>query len=76
MDQQVYHVKVVTAFLWAAVPLNKLEHFQELLEVHAFHLSDRRHMSDIIPFIFAQEHTRIKEEISGEYVSVIFDGTT
>ena len=75
-DQRVYRVKVVTAFLQAAVPLNKLEHFRELLEEHAFCLSDRRHMSDIIPFVSLQEHTRIKEEISEQYVSVIFDSTT
>lgn len=71
-----HRVKVVTAFPRAAVPLYKLEHFRELLEEHAFPLSDRRHMSDIIPFVSSQEHTRIKEEISGQYVSVIFDGTT
>ena len=75
-DQRVYRVKVVTAFLWAAVPLNKLEHFRELLEEHAFRLSDRRHKSDIIPFISLQEHACIKEEISRQYVSVIYDGTT
>ena len=75
-SRQVYCVKVVTAFLWAAVPPNKLEHFRELLEEHAFRLSDRRHMSDIMPFVSSQEHTCIKEEISGQYVSVIFDGTT
>ena len=75
-DQRVYCVKIETAFLRAAVPLNKLEHFRKLLEEHAFCLSDRRHTSDIIPFISLQEHACIKEEISGQYVSVIFDGTT
>ena len=69
-------MKVVTAFLGAAVSLNKLEHFRELLEEHACRLSDIRHMADIISFIFTQEHARIKEEISVEYVSAIFDGMT
>ena len=75
-DQRVYPVKVVMAFLRAGVPLNKIESFRELLEENAFRLSDRHHMSDIIPFISSQEQARIKEEIGGKDLSVIFDGTT
>ena len=74
--QRVYRVKVVRTFLRAAVPLNKLDLFRDLLEEHAFRLTDRRHMSDIIPFIHDQEQDQIKAEISGQDVSVIFDGTT
>ena len=33
-------------------------------------------MSDIVLFIFSQEQARIKEEINGKDLSVIFDGTT
>jgi hypothetical protein len=33
-------------------------------------------MSDIVPFIFSQEQSLIKEEIAGKDLSVIFDGTT
>ena len=51
-DQRLYRVKVVTAFLQAAIPLNKLESLQDLLEENGFHSSDRRHMSDIVPLIF------------------------
>lgn len=32
-------------------------------------------MSDIVPFILAQEHALIKQEICGRPLSVIFDGT-
>ena len=75
--QRVYRVKVVWTFLRAAVPLNKLDLFRDLLEEHAFRLTDRRHnMSDIISFIHDQEQDQIKAEISGQDVSVIFDGTT
>ena len=74
--ERVYRVKVVRTFLRAAVPLNKLDLFRDLLEEHAFRLTDRRHMSDIIPFIHDQEQDQIKAEISGQDVSVIFDGTT
>ena len=54
-DQQVYRVKVVSCFLKAGVPLRKYEHFRELLEENALRLTDRRHMSDLIPFILREE---------------------
>ncbi len=75
-DQRVYRVKVVTAFLRAAIPLFKLDSLRELLEENGYRLSDRRHMTDIVPLIFSQEQARIKEELSGKDLSVIFDGTT
>ena len=39
-------------------------------------LSDRRHMSNLVPLIISQEQADVKQEISGRPVSVIFDGTT
>ena len=48
-------MKVVTCFLRAGVPLRKLIHFRELLEENAFRLSDRRYMSDLIPFVLKEE---------------------
>lgn len=39
-------------------------------------MSDRRHMSDLIPFVLQQEQAKIKGEIEGHHVSIIFDGTT
>ena len=33
-------------------------------------------MSDLVPFILCEEKQRIKEEISGKDVSVVFDGTS
>ena len=33
-------------------------------------------MSDLVPFILSEEQTKIKGEIEGRDVSVIFDGTT
>ena len=75
-NQQVYRVRVLTCFLRAGVPLHKYEHFRDLLEENALRLSDRRHMSDLIPFVLKEEQQRIKQEISSKYVSVIFDGTS
>ena len=75
-DQRVYRVKVVTAFLRAGVPLSKLECFRDILEEYAYRLTDRHYMSDLVPFILMEEQAKIKQEIEGKDVSVIFDGTT
>ena len=55
IDQQVYRVKIVECFLRAAVPLNKLQHFRTLLEETGYRLTDRHHMSDLIPLVLKQE---------------------
>ena len=75
-ETQVFRVKVVTAFLRAAVPLSKMEHFREIFEESAYRLTDRRHMFDLVPFIQKQELAKLRKEIDGKEVSVIFDGTT
>ena len=48
-QQQIYHVKVVTAFVWAGVPLNKTESFRDLLEENAFRLTDVHNMHNYFP---------------------------
>ena len=73
---RVYRVNVVTSFLKSGVPLSKVDSFRNLLEEHAFSLTGRQHLSEIIPFIHHEEIARIKKEISGKHLSVIFDGTT
>ena len=75
-ETQVFRVKVVTAFLRAAVPLSKIEHFRELFEESAYRLTDRRHIFDLVPFIQMQELEKLRKEINGKMVSVIFDGTS
>ena len=60
----------------AAVPLNKLDCFRDLPEERACRLTDRRHMSDLVPFILKEEQSRIQKELAGRYVAVTFDGTT
>ena len=75
-QQQVFHVKVVKAFLQAGVPLNKIRHFRELLEENGYRLTDKRHLFDLIPFILEEEKQNIKLSIQGKWLSVIFDGTS
>ena len=75
-EQRVYRVKVVQTFLCAGVPLAKLDSFRPLLEESAFCLTDTRRLLDLVPFILNEERARIKKEIEGKLVSVIFDGTS
>ena len=66
--------------LWPSLELVfqklKINSFRELLEEHAFSLSGRQHMSEIIPFFWHQERDKVKEELRGRNLSVVFDGTT
>ena len=64
-----YRVKVVRTSLGAAVPLNKLDKCQNLLEESAFSLSDRCHLSDHIPFILTEERVMLKRELADKYVT-------
>lgn len=73
---RVYRVKVVTSFLKAGIPLNKLDNLRELFEENAYSLSSSSHLRQLLPFILHEEMAKIKEEISGQPVSIIFDGTT
>ena len=69
-------MQVLSTFLKAGVPIAKLKHFRDILEGGAFRLTDTTHMLDLLPFVLGQEKTKIKEEISGKHVSLVFDGTT
>ena len=73
---RVYHVMVLSTFLKAGVPINKIDEFRDLLEEYAFRLVGRRPMSDLIPFILDEEKKQIKTEVAGLPVAVIFDGTS
>ena len=66
----------MTAFLKAGIPLNKLVHFKDLLEENNYRLADQRGMRDLIPLILKNEEDNIRSIINGNFLSVIFDGTT
>ena len=53
------------------MPLNK-----DIQEENAYRLTDRRNMSDYVPFILKDEENLICREIEGKELSVIFDGTS
>ncbi len=39
-------------------------------------LTDSRSLMDMIPFILSEERARLRTELSGKFLSIIFDGTT
>ena len=75
-QQQVFRVKVVKTFLQAGVPLGKVDQFRALFEETGYRLTDKRFLFDLIPFILEDEKARNKQSIQGQYLSVIFDGTS
>lgn len=56
----------------------QIELFRSLLEENAIRQKRMLYdwLTDLIPFVFAQEQDSLKMEISNRYLSVIFDGTT
>ena len=55
IDQQVFELRSITAFLQAGVPINKVSCFRQILEENTYQLTDRSHMANHITFIVEQE---------------------
>ena len=53
-----------------------MEHFRELPEETGYPLSERHYMLDLVPFVRREEETRIKQEMSGKHIGVVFDAST
>ena len=66
--QKLYRVKVITAFLKAGIPISKIDSLCDLLEEHAYRLTDARGMFDIMPFVHSQEQQKIHKELSEKCV--------
>ena len=73
---RVYRVKVLRTFLKSGVPISKIDDFRPLFEESGYRLAGRKPMSDLIPFVLTEERRKIKAEIEGLPVAVIFDGTS
>ena len=60
----------------SGVPLAKVDCFCELLEENSTALTSATNLRQLVPFILHEEMQKIKGEIDGRPVSIIFDGTT
>ena len=76
MGQRVYRVKVVEQLLRAEIALVKVDSLRGLLEEGALKLTHSSHLADYVPVIQGEEKKRIRSEIDGQDVAIIFDGTT
>lgn len=75
-DVRIYRIKVLTFFLKAGVPLNKIDCFRDLFEESSYRLTTSSHLSEMISIIHREEEAKLKSDIHERKVSVIFDGTT
>lgn len=73
---RVFRVKVVKAMLQAGIPIEKVDALRELFKETGYSLTDSSHLRELIPFISEQETSKLKKEISGKSISIVFDGTT
>ena len=72
---RVHRIKVLTCFLKAGLPLNKIDCFRDLLEETLYRLSSSRHLAEMIPIVRQQEAEKPLSEITGKSICIVFDGT-
>ena len=73
---RIYHIHVITTMLKAGVSLNKLDKFRDLLEENVLSLTKSSSHHQLLLFILQSKMQKLKQEIEGKHVSVLFDGTT
>ena len=55
----VYCVKVLTNFLKAGVPIEKIDIFRDVLEENSLRLTCSQRMRELIPFVYQQEAKKV-----------------
>ena len=75
-EVRVRRVKVVQTLLKAGIPLAKADCLRELLEEDSTTLTSASNLSQLLPFILHEEMVKLKSEVQGQPISIIFDGTT
>jgi len=73
---RIFRVKVVTALLKATVPLSKLDSFRDLLKEHGYAPCDSLHLRRLISFILQDKISKLKQDINGRHMTIVFDGMT
>ena len=75
-EVRVRRVKVVQTLLKAGIPLAKADCLRELLEEDSTILTSATNLCQLLPFILHEEMAKLKSEVEGRPISIIFDGTT
>ena len=79
MHSQMLRVKTVKLFLSTGTPLARTDHFREILEnnpEHASLVSASSLRMQFVPFVDEEVHQDNLEACAGQYLCVIFDGTS
>ena len=72
---RINRVMIVRSFMKAGVALEEIDCFHVFLEENTHRLTGSQHLHELILFTHHQEVTKVKNDIKGKCVSVIFDGT-
>lgn len=75
-EVQLFRWRVVEACLYSGVPMRQVDSLRELLERGGHALTSSEHLAKFIPKIEAFEFARIVNELKGQKVCLIYDGTT
>eukprot|EP00966_Prymnesium_polylepis_P048752 1128575-Prymnesium_polylepis.2 len=75
-EVQLYRWRVVETCLYAGIAMEKIDHLRELLERGGTALTGSQHLKAFVPKIEEFELARLRKELEGQRVCVIFDGTT
>lgn len=77
LDVQVFRWRTVEAFMYAGIPLGKIDSIRSVLERGGCcSLTSSTHLRDFVPMIEQLEIQRLRSEVSGQQVCMIYDGTT
>ena len=73
---RLFRFEVVESFLSGGIALAKVDALRPLLEKYGHRLTNRAHLSELIPAVLENEKDKLKKELKDvKEASVIFDGT-
>lgn len=67
---RVYRLKVLSCFMKAGVPINKMDCFRNILEENSLRLSSSSLLSEMIPVVRRDEETKIRDEVKDKSISI------
>eukprot|EP01043_Picozoa_sp_COSAG02_P020195 COSAG02_NODE_990_length_15413_cov_24.707457_5_plen_753_part_00 len=73
---QQQRLQVVKTFLGSGIPLLRAVFFRDFFRQLGLSLTSQSHFADIVPQVLAEENSILLQEISGQWLSIIYDGTS
>lgn len=75
-DTLLFRYRLTECLLHAGIALGKADFLRPLLERCGQSMTAATHLKVLVPKIEEDELSRIRHEVKGQYVSLVFDGTT